>query len=61
MSLQARIAIRYRDTYKLVRAYSCRETGVCVGEFAQRDGPLHISFGTERSSGPWLSVWTSPS
>jgi hypothetical protein len=48
-ALQREVIAKYGVTYKLVRAYGCRRvTGLCSGEFAQRSGLLHFTFGTER-------------
>jgi hypothetical protein len=59
-SLQAAILSRYGDNFRLVQAYACREGG-CVGEFAPRTGSsLHLTFGTHRPLGTWLTVWQTP-
>jgi hypothetical protein len=58
VSLQAMIRSKYADVYKVTRTYRCR-VGTCVGEFAQRDGPLHLTFGTEGALGRHLAVWTT--
>jgi hypothetical protein len=59
-SLQAAILARYADVFKLVRPYTCR-AGNCVGEFAPRTGSLlHLTFGTHRILGTWLTVWQTP-
>jgi hypothetical protein len=56
ISLQAAVESMYADVFKLVRGYRCR-AGSCVGEFAQRDGPLHLSFGTFPAHRTHLAVW----
>lgn len=59
-SLQAAILAHYGDTFKLVRPYACR-AGNCVGEFApRRASVLHLTFGTHRPLGTWLTVWQTP-
>jgi hypothetical protein len=59
-SLQAAILARYGNAFKLVRPYACR-AGNCVGEFDPRAGAvLHLTFGTYRAHGTWLTVWQTP-
>ena len=55
-SLQAAVRKAYADTFTLVRPYACKH-GRCVGEFAARDGSLHVGFGTQASTGTWLTVF----
>jgi hypothetical protein len=58
-ALQAAIVRTYGDSFKLVRPYKCR-TRICVGEFAQRTGSLHLGFGTQPTLHTWLTVWQAP-
>jgi hypothetical protein len=56
-SLQAATLARYGDAFKVVRPYACKAS-YCVGEFAPRAGSLlHLTFGTRRTFGTWLTVW----
>jgi hypothetical protein len=57
-SLQAVVRTEYADLYTLIRRYRCR-AGMCVGEFAQRDRPLHLTFGTFPAHRTHLAIWTS--
>lgn len=58
-ALQAAIFKSYGDSFKLVRPYKCKAK-ICVGEFAQRTGSLHIGFGTQPTLDTWLTVWRGP-
>ena len=58
-ALQNQVIAKYGSTYKLVRGYACRPKSFCSGEFAQRSGLLHFTFGTERGEGTWVTLWTS--
>jgi len=55
-ALQRAILAKYGTTFKLVRPYACK-TEQCVGEFAARSGPLHLTFGTQPVTGTWLTIW----
>jgi hypothetical protein len=57
-SLQAAIRRKYADVYSVVRSYRCRAHS-CAGEFAQRDGPLHVTFGTLPAERTYLAIWTT--
>jgi hypothetical protein len=58
--LQTAIVSRYGDAYKLERPYACSSVS-CVGEFVPRTGAhLHLTFGTHRALGTWLTVWQIP-
>lgn len=58
-ALQAAILRGYADAFKLVRPYRCKST-ICSGDFAQRAGPLRLTFGTQpKSLGTWLNVYRS--
>jgi len=54
--LQDAVLARYGPTFRLVRSYACKRTG-CSGEFAARNGPIHLTFGTQPVSGTWLTIW----
>jgi hypothetical protein len=56
-ALQAAVIARYGDAFRLLRGYACTREGACVGEFAPRTGSLHLTFGTQRVTGTWLTVW----
>lgn len=55
--LQTAILAQYGSTFKLVRPYACKAEMRCVGEFAARRGPLHLTFGTQPLTGTWLTIW----
>ena len=57
-SLQAAVRKTYGSTFALVRPYACKG-GRCLGELVARDGSLHVGFGTQGSTGTWLTVWRS--
>jgi hypothetical protein len=54
--VQDAVLAHYRTTFRLVRPYACKRTG-CSGEFAARDGSIHLTFGTQPVSGTWLAIW----
>lgn len=56
-ALQRAIVAKYGTTFKLVRPYACKTEMRCVGEFAARSGPLHLTFGTQPVTGTWLTLW----
>jgi hypothetical protein len=56
-ALQTAMRTRYPGAYKLLRPYTCKSNHECVGEFAARNGTLHITFGTHNRLGTWLNVW----
>ena len=58
-ALQHAIAAKYRGVFQLVRSYACTRKAYCVGEFAQRDGALHLTFGTLGRTGTWVTLWTA--
>ena len=55
-ALQRAILAKYGMTFRLVRSYACTSKE-CVGEFAARSGPLHLTFGTQPVTGTWLTIW----
>ena len=55
-ALQKAITDTYGSTFRLTRSYACKQN-LCVGEFAARDGALHLTFGTQRVTGTWLTIW----
>lgn len=57
-SLRAAVRKEYGDTFGLVRPCACTSDR-CVGEFEARDGPLHVGFGTQPSTGTWLTVFAA--
>lgn len=56
LALQKLIAADYPSSFRLVRAYSCNASKLCVGDFGPRTGTLHVAFGRQ-PSGRWLTVW----
>jgi hypothetical protein len=57
-SFAAAIRSRYGDVYRLVKSLH-RDGAIYVGELAQRDGPLHITFGSEPKLGTFVTVWNA--
>lgn len=57
-ALQAAVGSQYGAAFDLVRSYACTSGRECSGEFAARTGSLHITFGTHRALGTWLTVWS---
>jgi hypothetical protein len=55
-ALQTAVLAHYGRTFRLVRSYACKRTG-CSGEFAARNGGIHLTFGTQPVSGTWLTIW----
>jgi hypothetical protein len=55
-AFQAAVLARYGATFRLLRRYTCKR-GACVGELAPRTGSIHLTFGTQRVTGTWLTVW----
>jgi hypothetical protein len=56
-ALQKAILAKYGTTFRLVRAYACKSKVACAGEFAARNGPFHLIFGTQPVTGTWLTIW----
>lgn len=54
--IQARIASAYADELTLRRAYRCRSTGLCSGEFAASGSALRVTFGTVGGA-RYINVW----
>jgi hypothetical protein len=57
-ALQKAILTEYGATFGLARSYACKSRGQCSGEFVARNGPLHLTFGTQPVTGTWLTIWT---
>jgi hypothetical protein len=55
-AFQAAVLTQYGTTFRLLRRYACKR-GACVGELAPRTGSIHLTFGTQRVTGTWLTVW----
>jgi hypothetical protein len=55
-ALQKAILNKYGTAFRLVRPYACRNKE-CVGEFAARNGPIHLTFGTQPVTATWLTIW----
>jgi hypothetical protein len=55
-ALQQAIFDKYDSRFRLIRPYACKQK-LCVGGFAARDGALHLTFGTQRITGTWLTIW----
>jgi hypothetical protein len=47
----------YGDVYRLVNPLKRKPGGLYIGEFRQRDGSLHVSFGTHAKQGTFVTVW----
>ena len=47
----------YGDVYRLVNPLKHKPGGLYIGEFRQRDGTLHVSFGTHPNQGTFVTVW----
>jgi len=58
-ALQSAVRSRYADTFTLLRPYGCK-AGRCGGEFVARSGSIHLTFGTQRTLGTWVTVWEAP-
>jgi hypothetical protein len=59
--LERDVRSQYAHSFALVRPYECRADGECVGEFAPQPGSrLHLTFGTQRVLGTWLTIWQAP-
>jgi hypothetical protein len=56
-AFQTAVLARYGNTFRLLRGYACKSEGACVGELAPRSGSVHLTFGTQRVTGTWLTVW----
>jgi hypothetical protein len=56
--LQDAVLAQYGTTFTLARAYACKNKTECSGEFAARNGAIHLTFGTQPVSGTWLTIWT---
>jgi len=56
IALQRAVLGRYGTTFRLVRSYACTKVG-CSGEFAARNGPIHLTFGTQPVTRTWLTIW----
>ena len=56
-AVQKAVLAHYPTTFKLVRAYACKNTTECSGEFAARNDLIHLTFGTQPVSGTWLTIW----
>jgi hypothetical protein len=55
-ALQKAILNKYGSTFRLTHSYACTQN-LCVGEFAAREGALHLTFGTQRVTDTWLTIW----
>jgi hypothetical protein len=56
-ALQKAVIAQYGTTFRLVRSYACKHRTECSGEFAARNGSIHLTFGTQAVSGTWLTIW----
>jgi hypothetical protein len=56
-ALQKAVLVQYGTTFRLVRSYACKNKTECSGEFAARNGAIHLTFGTQPVSGTWLTIW----
>jgi hypothetical protein len=56
VALQNAILDKHGAVFRLVRPYACRNRE-CVGEFAARNGPIHLTFGTQPVTATWLTIW----
>jgi hypothetical protein len=55
-ALQHAILANYGSTFRLVRSYACKKK-LCVAGFAEKSGPLHLTFGMQPVTGTWLTIW----
>jgi hypothetical protein len=53
---QAAVLERYGDTFELRKPHRCTG-GLCTGIFDAIEGTLHITFGTTRGRGMFVTVW----
>jgi hypothetical protein len=56
-ALQKAILTKYGTTFRLARCYACKSKGLCSDEFAARNGPLHLTFGTQPVTGTWMTIF----
>jgi hypothetical protein len=56
-ALQKAVLVQYGTTFRLVRSYACKHKTECSGEFAARNGPIHLTFGTQPVTRTWLTIW----
>jgi len=47
----------YGDSYRLVHPLKHKPGGLYIGEFRQREGTLHVSFGTHPKLRTFLTIW----
>ena len=57
-ALQKAVLAQYGTTFRLVRSYACKNKTECSGEFVARNGPIHLTFGTQPVTRTWLTIWT---
>ena len=56
-AFQKDVLAQYGTTFRLARPYACKHTTECSGEFAARNGPIHVTFGTQPVTRTWLTIW----
>ena len=56
-AFQSAMRASYGDVYRLVNPLKHKPGGLYAGEFRQRDGTLHVSFGTHLKLGTFVTVW----
>jgi hypothetical protein len=56
-AFQKAVLAQYGTTFRLTRPYACKHTTECSGEFAARNGPIHLTFGTQPLTRTWLTIW----
>ena len=56
-AFQKAVLAQYGPTFRLTRRYACKHTTECSGEFAARNGPIHLTFGTQPLTRTWLTIW----
>lgn len=54
--LQSAVLARYANVFELLRPLACTDGG-CVGEFASAGAALHITFGSTKGRGTFVSIW----
>ena len=54
--LQSTIKSRYGSAFELVHRLTCKDT-LCSGEFAAADTSVHLTFGSTRTRGTFITVW----
>ena len=54
--LQSTIKSRYSGAFELLHPLTCKH-GLCSGEFEATDTSVHLTFGSTRTRGTFITVW----